>query len=95
MGNEEEIMKWWIVGISGFAAMVFSLTGALAEEGTKQSEKKVRGIRAELVCSCECGDETHDLAHRNNCADYNNKLCRKASGIETKYSGCREIGVAK
>ena len=88
-------MKRWIAAICGFSAVAFSLTGAIAAEQAQQSEKKVRSIRAELVCSCECGDETHDLAHRNNCADYNDKLCRKASGIETKYSGCREIGVAK
>jgi hypothetical protein len=91
-------MKGWFAGICTVLAMVIALAGAQAQEQSGQagpSEKMVRGIRAELVCSCECGDEVHDLAHRSNCADYNNKLCRVASGIEKRYSGCKEIGVAK
>jgi hypothetical protein len=92
------VMKGWLAWIGTVSAMMFALTGASAQVQTEQvtlSEKTVQGIRAELVCSCECGDEVHDLAHRNNCADYNNKLCRVASGIEKRYSGCKEIGVAK
>jgi hypothetical protein len=91
-------MKGWFAGIGTASAMIFTLVGAHAQteaEQAKSIEKAVRGIRAELVCSCECGDEIHDLAHRNTCADYNNKLCRVASGIEKRYSGCKEIGVAK
>jgi hypothetical protein len=55
----------------------------------------VPSIPAQLVCSCECGTETHDLAWREDCGEYNNKLCRTGSGVEKRYRDCREIGVKK
>jgi len=87
---------WTWAGLAICVALtVPSARGQVQSEKVGASDKQVRGIRAELVCSCECGDEIHDLAHKNNCADYNNKLCRVASGLEKKYAGCKEIGVAK
>jgi hypothetical protein len=93
-------VKGWTAWTWTGLAICLALTvpgahGQVQSEETGLSDKQVRGIRAELVCSCECGDEIHDLAHKNNCADYNNKLCRVASGLEKRYAGCKEIGVAK
>jgi hypothetical protein len=71
------------------------VSGASAQEKADEKNVSVPSIPAHLVCSCECGTETHDLALKENCADYNNKLCRTGTGVEKRYRDCREIGVAK
>jgi hypothetical protein len=77
-------------------AIALLSTGANAQQ--KADDEKlisVPSIPAQLVCSCECGTETHDLALREDCGEYNNKLCRTGSGVEKRYRDCREIGVKK
>jgi hypothetical protein len=63
------------------------------ESGEKNVD--VPTIPPHLACSCECGTETHDLALKANCGDYNYKACRTGTGVEKKYQNCREIGVPK
>jgi hypothetical protein len=88
-------MRWWICELCALSLNVLLASGAIAQEKAGEKNVDVPTIPAHLVCSCECGTETHDLALKANCGDYNNKACRTGTGIEKKYQNCREIGVPK
>jgi hypothetical protein len=93
--EEESKMRRWIPNLCALSTIALLASGAGAQEKADERKVSVPSIPAHLVCSCECGTETHDLALKENCGDYNNKLCRTGTGVEKRYKDCREIGVKK